>query len=56
MAVCRWASGVPWRSEIAENEARKGRETYAHGFGKAPKDQGSGRLYKQLPLSNLRLT
>jgi hypothetical protein len=55
MAVCRCAAGLPWWVEIAENEARKGRETYAHGFVKAPKDQGSGRLYKHLPLSDLRL-
>ena len=41
MAGWRCAAGEPWRLEIAENEARKGRETYADGLGKAPKDQGS---------------
>jgi hypothetical protein len=55
MAGCRWAAGVQWRLEIAENEAREGRETYAYGLGKAPKDQGSGHLDKHLPLSDLRL-
>ena len=55
MAAWRCAAGVPWRLEIAENEARKGGETYAYGLGKAPKDQGSGYLYKHLSLSDLRL-
>jgi hypothetical protein len=55
MAVWRCAAGVPWRLEIAENEARKGGETYAHGLGKAPKDQGASHLYKHLSLNYLRL-
>ena len=46
---------MPWKLEIAENEARKGRETSAHGLGKAPKDQGSSHLYKHLPVSDLRI-
>jgi hypothetical protein len=55
MAVWRCVAGVSWRLEIAENEARKGRETYADGLGKAPKDQGSSHRYKHLPLRDLRL-
>jgi hypothetical protein len=53
--MCRCAAGVPWRLETAENEARKGRETYAPGLGKVPKDQCSSRLYKHLSLNDLRL-
>ena len=55
MAVWRCAAGGLWRLEIAENEARKGRETYADGLGKAPKNQGSGHLYKHLSLNDLHL-
>jgi hypothetical protein len=55
MAAWRCAAGVPWRLEIAENAARKGRERYAHGLGKAPKDQVSSYLYKDLSLSDLRI-
>ena len=55
MAVCRCAAGGPWRLEIAENEARKGREAYSHGLGQASNDQGSCYLYKYLSLSDLRL-
>jgi hypothetical protein len=54
--VWRCAAGVSWRLEIAENEARKGGETYAHGLGKEPKDQGSSDLYRHLSLNDLRLT
>ena len=53
--VWRCAAGVPRRLETAENDARKGKETYAHGLGKTPKDQGSGHLRKHLSLSNLLL-
>ena len=55
MAVWRWSAGAPWRLEIAEIETRKGRETYAHGLGKAPKDRGASHLYKHLSLNYLRL-
>jgi hypothetical protein len=55
MAVWSWAAGVPWRLEIAENEAREGRETYAQGLGKPPRDQGSYHMNKYLSLSDLHL-
>jgi hypothetical protein len=53
MAVRAWAAGVTWSLEIAKNEARKGKEMYAHRHGKTPKDQRSAQLYKHLLLSDL---